>query len=447
MWNPRKPLGGQRRAELLDARVILWHGFCSVHRRFTVDQIDTGPRRAPRRAGDRAPRVPDGRRRRRGRRRLDGLHREGHRGRAGRLDLRDRHRGQPRAAPRRGVPAARRSSASTRWSARARRCTASTPATSRGCSRSSSRARWSTASRAGRCGRARPARPRADARGEAAGRARSPRGVMTRPVPASSRRRRHRRRTAVKAADAGTRGARPLVTKAELADANTRYAQGGIARPCSTTTRVERHFADTLVAGAGLCRSRRGAGALRRGSWRGPRPHPLRGGVRPRRLGTRRASRPPTRTPASSIRAAMPPAPRSRRPARRDRAARAVRIVRATMPGRPDRAARRVGGAELLVARIRRPRRHRRRRRRARDRRLRMPLPAHDQPRRSRPGDGVAAALRAGAACRRPGVLPVPPDGARDARHAAHLRGRARRGRRAARRGRRRFMLEVDPDG
>jgi len=40
MWNPRKPLGGNTEAELEDSRVILWHGFCSVHRRFTVDQID-----------------------------------------------------------------------------------------------------------------------------------------------------------------------------------------------------------------------------------------------------------------------------------------------------------------------------------------------------------------------------------------------------------------------
>ena len=40
MWNPRKPLGGSSERELDDARVILWHGFCSVHRRFTVDQID-----------------------------------------------------------------------------------------------------------------------------------------------------------------------------------------------------------------------------------------------------------------------------------------------------------------------------------------------------------------------------------------------------------------------
>jgi len=40
MWNPRKPLGGNAGDELLDAKVVLWHGFCSVHKRFTVDQID-----------------------------------------------------------------------------------------------------------------------------------------------------------------------------------------------------------------------------------------------------------------------------------------------------------------------------------------------------------------------------------------------------------------------
>ncbi|MFC5928749.1 quinolinate synthase NadA [Cryobacterium melibiosiphilum] len=39
MWNPRRALGGSTEEQLGDARVILWHGFCSVHRRFTVDQI------------------------------------------------------------------------------------------------------------------------------------------------------------------------------------------------------------------------------------------------------------------------------------------------------------------------------------------------------------------------------------------------------------------------
>ena len=40
MWNPRKPLGGNTEDELRDARVLLWHGFCSVHKRFTVAQIE-----------------------------------------------------------------------------------------------------------------------------------------------------------------------------------------------------------------------------------------------------------------------------------------------------------------------------------------------------------------------------------------------------------------------
>jgi len=38
LWNPRQPYGGSADA-LAGARVILWHGFCSVHRRFTVAQI------------------------------------------------------------------------------------------------------------------------------------------------------------------------------------------------------------------------------------------------------------------------------------------------------------------------------------------------------------------------------------------------------------------------
>lgn len=40
MWSPRKPLGGNDAGALRDSRVILWHGFCSVHRRFTVAQIE-----------------------------------------------------------------------------------------------------------------------------------------------------------------------------------------------------------------------------------------------------------------------------------------------------------------------------------------------------------------------------------------------------------------------
>ncbi|MFF2029651.1 quinolinate synthase NadA [Arthrobacter sp. NPDC058192] len=39
MWNPRKDLGGNEEQTLQDSRVILWHGFCSVHKRFNVGQI------------------------------------------------------------------------------------------------------------------------------------------------------------------------------------------------------------------------------------------------------------------------------------------------------------------------------------------------------------------------------------------------------------------------
>ncbi len=39
LWDPRKPMGGSSAEALQQARVILWHGFCSVHKRFTVDQI------------------------------------------------------------------------------------------------------------------------------------------------------------------------------------------------------------------------------------------------------------------------------------------------------------------------------------------------------------------------------------------------------------------------
>ncbi|WP_082495478.1 quinolinate synthase NadA [Aeromicrobium sp. Leaf291] len=40
MWNPRKALGGNTAEVLQDAKVLLWHGFCSVHKRFTVAQIE-----------------------------------------------------------------------------------------------------------------------------------------------------------------------------------------------------------------------------------------------------------------------------------------------------------------------------------------------------------------------------------------------------------------------
>ena len=40
LWRGRQPLGGNTEATLLEAKVILWNGFCSVHKRFNVGQIE-----------------------------------------------------------------------------------------------------------------------------------------------------------------------------------------------------------------------------------------------------------------------------------------------------------------------------------------------------------------------------------------------------------------------
>src|SRR5699024_3175390 len=40
LWRPYKPHGGLARDQADEARVILWNGFCSVHKRFTVDQSE-----------------------------------------------------------------------------------------------------------------------------------------------------------------------------------------------------------------------------------------------------------------------------------------------------------------------------------------------------------------------------------------------------------------------
>ena len=45
-----------------------------------------------------------------------------------------------------------------------------------------------------------------------------------------------------------------LVTKSKLAESNTRYAQGGIAAVMTAEDSIAEHVADTLRAGAGLCR-------------------------------------------------------------------------------------------------------------------------------------------------------------------------------------------------
>ena len=47
-WDPRRPLGGNAPADLAQARLILWRGWCSVHARFSVGQIAQARRRYPR---------------------------------------------------------------------------------------------------------------------------------------------------------------------------------------------------------------------------------------------------------------------------------------------------------------------------------------------------------------------------------------------------------------
>ena len=39
VWRPQQPNGGCNAETLRKSRVILWHGYCSVHKRFTVEQI------------------------------------------------------------------------------------------------------------------------------------------------------------------------------------------------------------------------------------------------------------------------------------------------------------------------------------------------------------------------------------------------------------------------
>lgn len=40
LWHGRKPMGGNTAEQLVEAKVVLWNGFCSVHKRFNVGQIE-----------------------------------------------------------------------------------------------------------------------------------------------------------------------------------------------------------------------------------------------------------------------------------------------------------------------------------------------------------------------------------------------------------------------
>lgn len=47
VWDPRKPLGGNTPEQLQHAVIVLWKGHCSVHKRFTVAQIEQARREYP----------------------------------------------------------------------------------------------------------------------------------------------------------------------------------------------------------------------------------------------------------------------------------------------------------------------------------------------------------------------------------------------------------------
>ena len=47
VWNPFKELGGNTEENLSRAKLILWQGHCSVHTRFTVDQIEQAREKHP----------------------------------------------------------------------------------------------------------------------------------------------------------------------------------------------------------------------------------------------------------------------------------------------------------------------------------------------------------------------------------------------------------------
>jgi quinolinate synthase len=47
VWDPRKPLGGNTVEELRESQMVLWKGFCSVHERFTVEQIEAARHEYP----------------------------------------------------------------------------------------------------------------------------------------------------------------------------------------------------------------------------------------------------------------------------------------------------------------------------------------------------------------------------------------------------------------
>jgi L-aspartate oxidase len=72
-------------------------------------------------------------------------------------------------------------------------------------------------------------------------------------------------RAAIDLAEAGTV---TMFTKAEITESNSMYAQGGIAAAVGQNDDVDKHYADTIAAGAGLCDPEAVRVRCRKGRWR-----------------------------------------------------------------------------------------------------------------------------------------------------------------------------------
>src|SRR5262249_61937268 len=55
------------------------------------------------------------------------------------------------------------------------------------------------------------------------------------------------------AIDLAQAGRVTIFTKAQITESNSMYAQGGIAAAIGRDDNIQKHYADTIAAGAGLC--------------------------------------------------------------------------------------------------------------------------------------------------------------------------------------------------
>ena len=104
VWNPRLDLGGLSEVEAKEATFLLWKGHCSIHQRFSAEQVAEFRAEHPDGLVVIHPEAPARRDPRRRRGRLHRLHHQDRRSGSARHDHRHRHRDPPREPPGRGAP-------------------------------------------------------------------------------------------------------------------------------------------------------------------------------------------------------------------------------------------------------------------------------------------------------------------------------------------------------